>query len=204
MAASMNDVANGLRPQSPLEAPQGPGQGHARAPTRDVQRRGGDVHATRRGPWRSVRTDCDLRRDVGVSGLSRSRSHFAHVRIVAFEKTSVKHNTRCLLSFVDRVPVKRTLLSPHNKAERPKSCQLVSKTRVTSGSWVLTRCRFPAIRKTEVDPESRIFRAIRPTQLDFGIRATPRIDFGRFRTDRIGFGVILPIRRGIFWVWGCC
>jgi len=105
VAASMNDVANGLRPQSPLEAPQGPGQGHARAPTRDVQRLGDDVHATRRGPWRSVRTDCDLRRDIG--GLSRSRSHFAHVRIVAFEKTSVKHNTSCLLSFVDRVLVTR-------------------------------------------------------------------------------------------------
>ena len=47
---------------------------------------------------------------------------------------------------------------------------------------------------------ARLLFPTRPTQLNYGIRATPDPDFGRFRTSRIGFGVILPIRRGLFWV----
>jgi hypothetical protein len=45
------------------------------------------------------------------------------VRIVAFEKTSVKHNTRCLLSFVDRVPVKRTFTTQQSRAAEELSAR---------------------------------------------------------------------------------
>jgi len=99
-----------------------------------------------------VRTDCDLRRDV-----SAVRVPFAHVRIVAFEKSSVKHNTRCLLSFVDRVPVKRTFTTQQSRAAEELSARFQDARNFRIMGADALSFSGSAIRKTEVDPESRIF-----------------------------------------------
>ena len=85
------------------------------------------------------------------------------LRIVAFEKTSVKHNTRCELSFFDRVPVKRTFTTQQSRAAEELSARFQDARNfriigVDALSFSRSAIRKTAMRKTEVDPESRIFR----------------------------------------------